>query len=537
MTARRGKRRSRGQRLGELGESIFKTWALENGLIPQKVDHDYGVDFFAQIAAPISRSLEEMTGSVIAAQIRSVEGGARPRVKLKQVDIESALRVDVPFCLFAVDIRLKQVRFMFLDESFIRRLHHALHAGTATMSIKFEEFAASSQDFRKLLAQVSRSGYREQLRILKTELKLAGAMPGTRLTLSHSARTGLAHVELPWITQAFDVSSTTRDALAALIFDEGRLPHHHEAGTHLRPELALIQDLVEGPVVLSGRFESFVEMAVACGARRLTQPFVLRRLNDESAYVEPDSGLALVVSDARRRNDRYVHEMELRFTNAQAGPIDSLASKEFLRLLRPGATLNQPGRPGMPISWWPNLERIGPAIDALDLVHERLGLDTSGIVLADLRTREFGMTLTLLELLLTGVGLEQMAPAFVLGPAAEQLPKPQQWYPAGFRVPVIVNFKDKGLVLWIEGTGDLYIAEEVICGFRIRQQSRWEFDVSNVRFSKSDNPEILVKQDWPAVPLFADTSDEPMTFTGPVQHPIGGDIWQLATEPEDQDNP
>jgi hypothetical protein len=40
------KERTTGQTIGEIGESVFETCAKEIGLIPNKVQNDYGIDFF-----------------------------------------------------------------------------------------------------------------------------------------------------------------------------------------------------------------------------------------------------------------------------------------------------------------------------------------------------------------------------------------------------------------------------------------------------------------------------------------------------------
>jgi hypothetical protein len=86
----RGKRRSRSQRIGKAGELLFAIWANENGLLPQKVGDDYGVDFFAQISTPISRGHEDITGRVLAAHVRSVEKAARKRIRLTREDVVNA---------------------------------------------------------------------------------------------------------------------------------------------------------------------------------------------------------------------------------------------------------------------------------------------------------------------------------------------------------------------------------------------------------------------------------------------------------------
>jgi hypothetical protein len=136
MSDHRGKRRTHSQRIGEIGESIFKTWATENAPSPQKVDQDYGVDFFSQVLSPIAHKGEELIGAILGAQVRSVEGGSRPRIKLNKTDIENAMRVQVPFCFFAVDTQKKEVSWLFLDEQLIRGFWAFLQGKQKTMTLR-----------------------------------------------------------------------------------------------------------------------------------------------------------------------------------------------------------------------------------------------------------------------------------------------------------------------------------------------------------------------------------------------------------------
>ena len=62
--------------------------------------------------------------------------------------------------------------------------------------------------------------------------------------------------------------------------------------------------------------------------------------------------------------------------------------------------------PNVVIDDLPHLARLGNAIDAIDLVRERIGLNTSEVILADLKDVEFGMTLPLLDHILRGIGAE-----------------------------------------------------------------------------------------------------------------------------------
>ena len=65
------KKRTKSQKVGEIGENIFKDFALENDLLPNKMEYDYGIDFVCQ------------TTSKLNSRIDSVGGVPRKQQKLK----------------------------------------------------------------------------------------------------------------------------------------------------------------------------------------------------------------------------------------------------------------------------------------------------------------------------------------------------------------------------------------------------------------------------------------------------------------------
>jgi hypothetical protein len=537
MARGQGKRRSYSQRIGETGEDIFRLWATKNGLIAQKVERDYGIDFYCQTTSPINRRTDEVTGGVLAAQVRSVAGGRRPRVKLRRKDVQNALRVEVPFCLFAVDAHAEEVSFLFLERAHTKHFHEFLQTRDQTTSIPLAQFHRGSDNFKRELAYICRSGHQQQLRILKTELGVAQAMPGSTLTLLHTSGRGLARIELPWITQALDVPTDHQQTIATALFEEGSLTpaHLNSSGIRIREEIRSVAELADGPVLLSGDIEKEVTVVLEAEGRVVSEPFLVRHIGDEMAFVHAESGLVLVMSEPRKRGKQYYHDMGIRLTKKGAKPLGELRSKIFLQCLRAG-TVVRSGLPRVSLSQWPMLEQLGPSIDTLDLMRERLGLDTSTVLLADFKDEEFDTTLRLLQLLLIGVGVEQIVPGFVLGPAAGKRPKNENWMPAGFRFPIVANFKGTGIVVWVEGTGELYLARDFFCGFRPRQQSKWDLETRPTPFKKSPTPEAWITRDWPAIPLFVYAKATAVSFEAPCDHPFGGRIWPLLCNPEDENS-
>ena len=113
----RAKRRSESQRIGQEGEFVFQRWAARNQLNPHKATLDLGIDFFCERLKPVATRAQEITGVVLVAQVRGTSRKTRPRVRLGRTDVVNALRMQEPYCLFAVSVETSDVWFRFLDES------------------------------------------------------------------------------------------------------------------------------------------------------------------------------------------------------------------------------------------------------------------------------------------------------------------------------------------------------------------------------------------------------------------------------------
>jgi hypothetical protein len=133
-------------------------------------------------------------------------------------------------------------------------------------------------------------------------------------------------------------------------------------------------------------------------------------------------------------------------------------------------------------------------------------LHLSQVGLPDLKDEEFVRSSWFLEaLLLKGVDIGQMVSGFIVGPAAdlplEQVPTSR----ISISVPAVLNWKDKGIAVWIECDGEAFLHEGLICGVRLTRQKSWRVEKGKP-FRKSTFPELWVAKEWPAIRIGADTS-------------------------------
>ena len=146
-----GKYRSRQQLIGERGERLFALWATQNGLSPNKVEADYGVDYFCQILKPSADKLEMVLGAILAVQVKSIDGHSRPRARLDKTDAANLLRQTHPTVLIAIDVREGTIRYRFIDEAFIDVLGKFLQSANATLSLRADLDFYPAASFRESL--------------------------------------------------------------------------------------------------------------------------------------------------------------------------------------------------------------------------------------------------------------------------------------------------------------------------------------------------------------------------------------------------
>lgn len=538
MSKTRSKLRTVGQLIGEKGEALFRVWATDSHLVPQKVERDYGIDFFCQVMEPVDMETEESTGLLIGVQVRSVAGKSRPRVVFDKADAVSALRLSIPYCLVAVDTERQQIYYKFLDERLLREFHSFIDSDAKTKSYRLSSFNTGAEGFTDSLHTICTPAAQIRLKISRTALKIEADVSGADLKVLQTRSGGIALVDVPWLTQVFQIDPAKKEEISSRIFEHDSFPIREVSGLPIKKAFESIKPLVDGPIVFRGAVEKQIDLFVRNGEETRTDSFCLRRVEDERAYVH-SSGLILTISDARLHNGFYTHFMGLRISKDKNDPLGrSSRTLSFLELLKPGSVINEVGREGILVDHWAGLENIGPFVTAIQKVCSCLNLPITDVFLSDMQSRDFGLTITLIELMINQVKLEDIMPGFLLGPAAGEPPKDEFWVPVDFRIPIIANLKGKGVEIWVEGKGNVYVhdSENVICGFRITRQEKWGCVLRDTRFVKDIYPEVIVYENWPAIPLLAGKGlSKGWSFQGGIQHPLDGEI-RLITRTRHAEN-
>jgi hypothetical protein len=273
----KGKRRSRAQLIGQSGERMFSLWASSRNLVANKVDDDFGIDFYCQVFKPITKKTDEALGSILAAQVRATKGRARPRIVLSREDADNLLRQTHPCCLFAVNLASEVVSHQFINETFVRELVCFLASGRATFSISVDNMTTDVGMFDSDLTQAIRPAFQSRLRILEAELRAGAISPGTQIRLQQNTSGSRATVAVQKIEDVFDFRSDGdhREVLRRIFFDESRTQSLPEEA--IRGEFNRIFDLADQSVVVGGGSEVHRALEVRRGGESATVPALVPR--------------------------------------------------------------------------------------------------------------------------------------------------------------------------------------------------------------------------------------------------------------------
>jgi hypothetical protein len=299
--AERAKRRSLSQKLGRTGELIFEKWATEHGFTANKSEDDFGIDFFCQQLRSLSRRIEEITGVVFAVQARATSRPARPCVVLQRDDVETALRVNAPFCLVAVSLDTEGVSFRFLDTTLLEEWTSFLKSEKKTHRHYVERMRVGAAEFARGLERVSSPGFRHMIEESKAKARLEAALPQAVLEVRGGSR-GFTLVTVPMLSAIFHLADTNSHEDAMRLFFT---PEPFEASFEsvlkrfpVHEPLCAVAGLSTGPMVVMGEAETGVRLFVERQGQREEAFFLERRIGDVRAYIAR-SGLVIEISDAR----------------------------------------------------------------------------------------------------------------------------------------------------------------------------------------------------------------------------------------------
>jgi hypothetical protein len=510
----RGKRLSRSNIIGEEGELVFRRWALKHQLTANKVKQDIGIDFFCQVMAPASGSTSvEGKGPVPGAQVKTVEDGEDARLIINRIDATDLLRQTQATCLFGIRLSDQSVHFQFVDRNFIDRLVAFLDTENDQLTTSYKTLAADSALFLRLLNRYTNPFEQIQLRLYLIQQRISSGIPGSRFSVVSTSEETRSLVGVPWIPSAFSIDEKARDQIRFKFLREGIIDPDQE-GIELHPVIGqALSETNSSAALLSGKGAVMTKVRVRLGDATAVQPFEYREFGTEKSFVHR-SGLRITMDRATQKlsDGHHYHSLESEVFRPRRPTSLTGTAFNFFRLFRPGAIIE------LQHGWEAALETFGKSLTSL------------GDAVNAWPDEEFSRTAWFIEaLLIRNQPIGMLANGFLIGPAADQPLNQLPTTAVLANIPIALNWKDTGIVVWLECEATAYVFEDLICGFQLKEQTSWRIQKTR-RFDKSIYPEVWFFQDWPALPIREGLSGiSNWTYAGIAQRPFEAKIRRLGS--------
>ena len=493
---KRGKRRTRSQRLGEVGEALVQVWASKNGLSANPTVNDYGIDFFCHVFEE-NEGFEVDTGDVLKLQAKAT--GSKRRVRLNQEDAASLFKSTGPTGICAVDLRSNEVRHRLVDDGVLRELHALLSGNQKSKVFPFSWFHKQTQ-FRPALEKLCKPGSQARLRILRAELTLQQEIPGALIDTQTSSQDGEVRVQVPWFGDAIEIDSTVREQVRNVVLSRSWSDGALQPGVSLKSDVWRARKLSpKDGVWVGGRAGEEVNLSLSTPSGRVTAPFWVTRFDGELVYLHRKSGLCLGVGDSVSvKNNQFEQRLRVDYqkgtTNLQA--LGSFTT-DFLCQLREGSVLSGEGK-GIPVANWPSLLAVGRFVNHLKNTTAKLGLPLARFKLEEFGTLPLRRAAMFLDEVhnnntsLSKIGFEQFS-------LTSESPIRRS---VNYRIPVATQLGPFGVVSWFEGSGFLLLdGKGNFAGVELGKNTTVGDVVWKEETIAGEHPEVWIRENGLALPL------------------------------------
>lgn len=517
-----GKRRSFAQRVGTDGELAFRLIASSNGLIPTKVEEDFGTDFWCQIDLDHeSRRSSAISTTVIGACVRATTSSTGT-VYLSPGDARNLLSSGTPMVFVLVHLTAgaanSPVYHRLVDEQFISEMQAFLKSGHTRMEVGSEQ-CRGMVDFRDSVDQMLEHGYSNRVQVAVAEAGVNTVLPNTNVHV----RTG-ATGQLTWVSTVDYYSLFER-----LDDDQERQLLHAAFGSEEHTaarlaELRLRSDVIDyltslpQPLVFSGfSQEMTTALRVIRDKHNVIEPFTYRAIGTHSAYVH-DVGISLIFSEARNRDGQMVHETELYVDPDVSFALETLESTlDFFALLSDGAKVyrrddDPSSRSGFDIGeLFPALEGLAAMIEGWRTCTQLDGWPGRSVEFRDFTNPDAHNTIVGFARILGNA--DRVPVSSIVFGTYDSIPEGAQLERKGTTVvlPVVGNLRHHSVILHltVAGTALIYNGETVALEFSSIIEA--EYEVRDRVEKSTPYPEIIA---GPGIPTQCFGRDERGTVPG-----------------------
>ena len=444
------KKRTKSQKVGEIGENIFKDFALENDLLPNKVEYDYGIDFVCQTTSKLTSGIDTVGGVFVGVNVKSSKA-KRIRAKLNRDDLEAAFLSEFPIIFVLVDANQRVVYYKFLDISLLEEFFRIFQSGgtlTLTPSIlKKGEF--DDDEFKKQLIRISSKEYQDRIKIKRIHLNLSGIIGNCELKIINNTDGNIAIVKAtkiedlynfknpnyPQVRKLFLAQDFTKSWLPPSSLSDGILDNIGNVASKI---------IMVAPVEIGDETEIFIKRGLKVVAKC---KFTVRKLHDETAFFH-SSGISLVFSERRKHeDDLYYHHFDVLIDEDNTEPLfDHQDIVEFIFACKEGTQLflRKTSQNGIPIEHWPELTRLCKIMPSLRMIYKKINIDPSRISLSDIQNIKFAVNFSVLQLLIES---KQKQRETLQGFALTPEETPIFWEDATLNCPIMFSIPEGNILL------------------------------------------------------------------------------------------
>lgn len=461
------KKRSQSQRIGSLGEDLFRVFCGKNYLIPNKVEHDFGFDFLCQVdLAKNLAQLGQIAGTIVGFSVRSTISPTG-QIKLTRADAECLLAAEFPAGLALVkidDTESGEVFFRLLDEDFTTELCAFVASKKGAKRFVPGDLLAGTE-IREAVKRASTADFVERSRLAAAE-KLSVPVVGDVHIQVKRDRNGQATLVTALDLYKYFEQRTDADkrSLHLATFGAPRF-----RGRRLR-DLALKEQLMGGlarlpqPYVLAGFVVDEPTPTRVQGPVAAADLVLLRTGNEHHFGYVHEAGFALTISYRKKLNGQYIHEMyalvDEESNSEWANHPDLL---EFLDACRPDSEFVFRGDRDLVLDAdsFGGLGNCSNFATALLEARSLTGFEDVPVVVRDVALEE---SRTSIAWLAAAASLDShVIPRALMTKNVEE--SDCEARSATVEVPVVCNLAGASIVVWFSGRGSVLFHEGDPCGF------------------------------------------------------------------------
>lgn len=494
------KKRTKSQRVGARGENAFRHIASSIGLLPTKVEEDFGIDFLCQVERDSNQAVTDITGTLLGVAVRATSS-RRGRIRLNRDDVETLLNCRFPVMISLVKLGTAPtddlVYLRLIDGEFAIELAESLSTAVDEISFTPGSFISHS-DASQLIAQATSHGFSETISLLLTQHGLSRVLPNAHIQIQRSAEGQLSLIRTSDILSQFDVSSEeAKMRLNTALFGSEKHIAQRMTQLPLRKEIWRSLKSLPQPVVIAGQIVTGkVTLIVEESPARCE--FEARSGIGYIAYVHA-SGFSIRMSEAKSLNGHMVH-----YIDAVIDPDIDISYREhkdlwnFLAECAPDRHWKREDWPGKGVS----LDESGDLYHFAWFAHYLS--QTEGAIAWS--SNEWYLSDGKSDEVLNSLALARLAiaePEFLSGSAITVLKdRDTEEVAVSLTVPACSNLPRGGLILWLHAEGTALLKDEGIGGVIIRRIMRVAPEFVDAVFSKSTSkPELVIYSKWPTVAL------------------------------------